>query len=69
MNDGLEYVYVWDHPEDFFSRKYYRHGYYNAKPHFVTEEGDAHLYHFVEGLGLEWNYLDTEGIGGEGIQH
>ena len=55
VNDGLEYVKVWDHPEDFFNDNYFRQGYYNAKPRFITQDGDGYykvLYHFVSGVGI-----------------
>ena len=51
--DGLEYIKVWDHPSSYFNGAYYRQGYWNSKPHFVTAANEAHLYYFNTGLGVD----------------
>jgi len=49
--DGLEYVKVWDHPESYYNANFFRYGYYNAKPRFMTSDG-AILYYYVTGTGV-----------------
>jgi hypothetical protein len=51
--DGLDYIKVWDHPESYFDGQYYRQGYWNSKPHFVTAGNEAHLFYFNTGMGID----------------
>ena len=61
-NDNYEYVGVRGHEVPFYNGRYYRQGYWNAKPHFVKADGSSHLFHFrasFDGTGY-WHLDPTD---------
>jgi len=45
-SDGYEYASVSGHSTAVYNGDYYRHGYWNGKPHWAKEDNSAHLYYF-----------------------